>query len=39
MRGLMMAAPLTVTSIMRHAERNHGGREIVAVAADAPRHR
>jgi fatty-acyl-CoA synthase len=39
MQGLMMDVPLTVTAIMRHAEQCHAGREIVAVTADAPRHR
>jgi fatty-acyl-CoA synthase len=39
MLGLMMATPLSITAIMRHAERVHGGREIVSVTADAPRHR
>jgi fatty-acyl-CoA synthase len=39
MRGLMMDTPLTVTSIMRHAEQNHGTREIVSVTSDEPRHR
>jgi fatty-acyl-CoA synthase len=39
MHGLMMNVPLTITSIMRHAERNDPGREIVSVTADAPLHR
>ena len=39
MNGLMMDIPLTVTSIMRHAERFSGNREIVSVTADNPRHR
>jgi fatty-acyl-CoA synthase len=39
MLGLMMDTPLLITSIMRHAERNHGGQEIVSVTADHPRHR
>ena len=29
MQGLMMDVPLTITGIMRHAERSHGDREIV----------
>jgi len=39
MYGLMMDVPLTITSIMRHAEINHGDAEIVSVTADNPRHR
>ena len=39
MLGLMMHAPLTITSIMRFAEVNHGGREIVSVTPDQPRYR
>lgn len=39
MRGLMMEMPLTVTSIMRHAERNHPTREIVSVLAGGSLHR
>ena len=31
MQGLMMDIPLTITSIMRHAERVHGAQEIVSV--------
>ncbi len=31
--------PLTITSIMRHAERCHGDREVVSVTADQPLHR
>ncbi len=39
MQGLMMDIPLTITSIMRHAERVHGAQEIVSVTRDNPRHR
>jgi acyl-CoA synthetase (AMP-forming)/AMP-acid ligase II len=39
MQGLMMDAPLLVSSIAEHAARNHGSREIVSVTADNPRHR
>ena len=39
MNGLMMDLPLTITSIVRHAERVHGGTEIVSVTRDNPRHR
>ncbi len=39
MNGLMMNMPLTITSIMRHAETNHPGTEIVSVTSDNPLHR
>ena len=39
MHGLMMDAPLLVTAIMRHAEKNHPKGGVVSVTADAPRHR
>jgi len=39
MQGLMMHSQLTITSIMRFAEANHGRREIVSVTSDQPRHR
>lgn len=39
MQGLMMDIPLLISSIMRHADRNHGGREIVSVTGDNPLHR
>ena len=39
MQGLMMDFPLTITSIMEHAERVHGAQEIVSVTRDNPRHR
>ena len=38
MKGLMMDWPLTIRSILTHAERNHGHREIISVTADNPRH-
>ena len=36
MQGLMMDFPLTITSIMEHAERVHGAQEIVSVTRDTP---
>ena len=39
MNGLMMDVPLTITSIMQHADRAHGDQEIVSVTRDNPRHR
>ena len=39
MHGLMMETPLTITGIMRFAERNFADREVVSVTHDAPRHR
>lgn len=39
MRGLMLHTPLTVTAILRHAERQHPRQEIVSITADHPRHR
>ena len=39
MNGLMMDVPLTINSIMDHAERVHGKEEIVSVTKDNPRHR
>ena len=39
MNGLMMDVPLTITSIMHHADRVNGDSEIVSVARDNPRHR
>jgi fatty-acyl-CoA synthase len=39
MKGLMMDTPLLISSIAQHAEKFHGGREIVSVTADNPRHR
>jgi fatty-acyl-CoA synthase len=39
MKGLMMDSPLTITSLMRHAQRLHADSEIVSVTAENPRHR
>ena len=39
MHGLMMQLPLTITSIMRHADRVNGKVEVVSVTAESPRHR
>lgn len=39
MNGLMMDAQLTITSIMRRADKVYGDSEIVSVTADNPRHR
>jgi fatty-acyl-CoA synthase len=39
MQGLMMPTQLLVSSILRHADRNHPEREIVSVTADDPGHR
>ena len=39
MQGLIMDYPLTITSIMQHAEINHPDAEIVSVTHDNPRHR
>lgn len=39
MLGLMMDTPLLISMIATHAEKFHGGREIVSVTADNPRHR
>lgn len=39
MQGLMMDTPLLISSIAEHAATNHGGREIVSVTHDNPRHR
>ena len=36
MNGLMMDIPLTITSIVRHAERVHGHKEIVSITRDNP---
>jgi len=35
----MMTTPLTITEIMRFADRHHGRSEIVSVTADEPLHR
>ncbi|NKB37231.1 MAG: long-chain-fatty-acid--CoA ligase [Gammaproteobacteria bacterium] len=39
MQGLIMDVPLTITSIMQHADCNHGDQEIVSITTDNPRHR
>lgn len=39
MQGLMMDSPLTITSLMRHADQLHPDSEIVSVTSDNPRHR
>jgi acyl-CoA synthetase (AMP-forming)/AMP-acid ligase II len=39
LQGLMMNSPLLITTIMRFAQANHAGREIVSVTEDNPRHR
>lgn len=39
MKGQMMNVPLTITEIMRHADRVNGDTEIVSVTYDNPRHR
>lgn len=39
MRGLMMDAPLTITSLMKFADKVHGKSEIVSVTHDNPRFR
>jgi len=39
MRGLMMNTPLTITSLMRHAETQHTEREIVSITHDHSLHR
>ena len=39
MFGQMMDRPLLISTILRHAERQHPNREIVSITADHPRHR
>ncbi len=39
MNGLIMDAPLTITSILEHGEKVNGSGEIVSVTSDNPRHR
>ena len=39
MRSLMMDTPLTITEIMRFAQRNFGATEVISVTADDPHHR
>ncbi len=39
MQGLMMQQPLLVTSLLTHAERHHGGQEIVSRRVEGDIHR
>jgi acyl-CoA synthetase (AMP-forming)/AMP-acid ligase II len=39
MQGLMMDAPLLVSSLIEHADRNHGDTEIVSRTVEGPIHR
>ena len=39
MNGLMMDSQLTITSIMKHADRINGKSEIVSVTGDNPHHK
>jgi len=39
MHGLMMESELLISSILKHADKNFGSREIVSVTADNPLHR
>ena len=39
MHGLMMDSQLTITTIMKHADRINGDQEIVSVTLDNPNHR
>jgi len=39
MRGQMMAMPLLVSSLIEHADRNHGDVEIVSRTVEGPIHR
>ena len=39
MQSLMMDTPLTITEILRHAERVYPRAEVVSVRADNPQHR
>ena len=39
MQGLMMNTQLLISAIAEHASKYHGGREIVSITADNPRHR
>ena len=39
MNGLMMDSQLTITSIMRHADRINSKSEIVSVTGDNPHHK
>ncbi len=39
MQGLIMQSELLISSILKHADRNFGDREIVSITADNPLHR
>src|SRR5947209_3755634 len=39
MQGLMMSWPLLISSLLRHADRCHGEREIVSRTVEGPIHR
>ncbi len=39
MHGLMMNQPLLITSLLKHAERNHGDQEIVSRRVEGDLHR
>ena len=39
MRGLMMDYPLTVTSLMRHVDAQHGASEVYSLTVENPAHR
>ena len=39
MRGLMMETPLAISSLIEHAARYHGAREIVSRTVEGPIHR
>ena len=39
MQGLMMDVPLLVSSLLEHADRNHGDTEIVSRTVEGPIHR
>ena len=39
MLSLMMNQPLMISSLLRHADRNHGDTEIVSRTVEGPIHR
>ncbi len=39
MKGLMMDYPLTVTSLMRHVDAQHGASEVFSLTVENPAHR
>ena len=39
MKGLMMDYPLTVTSLMRHVDAQHGASEVYSLTVENPAHR